>query len=288
MPPRLRDLAFCVIGVSLGSGVDPAIGQHVIAWGLSLAFLVASVVATLFAGAAVLRRQFGFSAETALLATAPGTMSNVIALAIEGRGALEPIMVLQVMRLLVLVLLAPPLAALFGTIPATVPTHATMTLVPLGLLIAAAYVLGLVAQRFRVPAACLLAGLVLSSLVHGTAIIAGTMPQWVLFVGFTLTGATLGTRLTSVGLSAIVRMARAGAVLICVTLAVSFVFALATAFVTGLPLAEVWIAFAPGGVEAMAAIGLSLGFDPAYIALHHFARIITLLIVLPLAARRAA
>ncbi|WP_428338086.1 AbrB family transcriptional regulator [Paenirhodobacter sp.] len=288
IPPRLRDLAFTAIGVSLGSGVDPDIGRHLAAWSLSLGFLAVSVVATLFAGAVVLRRMFGFSRETALLATAPGTMSNVIALAIEGRGQMEPIMVLQVMRLLALVLLAPPMAALFGHAPAVPPARVPMELAPLGALLAVAYVAGIVGQRFRLPAACLLAGLVLSSVVHGAGLVTGAMPQWALFLGFTLTGAVLGTRLTAVGLGAIVRMARAGGVLIVVTLATSFVFALATALATHLPLAEVWIAFAPGGVEAMAAVGLSLGFDPAYIALHHFARIVTLLIVLPIAARRAA
>ena len=43
--------------------------------------------------------------------------------------------------------------------------------------------------------------------------------------------------------------------------------------------------YAPGGAEAMVAIGLSLGYDPAYVAVHHFARIFALLLIVPMALR---
>lgn len=285
VPARLRDVAFCVIGISLGSGIDPDIGHRVIAWGLSLGFLVLSLIVTLACGALVLTRGFGYTRETAVLATAPGTMSNVIALALEGRGDVNAIMVLQIVRMLVLVALVPPLATLLDTAPVAPVLRAAMPVAAFALLLAAAYGLGFLGQRRGVPAACLLAGLVLSGGGHAAGLVQGAAPAWALFAGFTLTGATLGTRLTSVGLVAIVRMAKAGAALVATTLAVSFVFAALTSAVTGLPLAEVWIAFAPGGVEAMAAIGLSLGFDPAYVALHHFARILTLIVLVPLATR---
>lgn len=45
---------------------------------------------------------------------------------------------------------------------------------------------------------------------------------------------------------------------------------------------QVFVAFAPGGVEAMAAMALSLGYDPAFVAVHHLYRIILLIFLLPL------
>ena len=55
-----------------------------------------------------------------------------------------------------------------------------------------------------------------------------------------------------------------------------------------LPLGQILIAYAPGGVEAMAAIGLALGYDPAFVAAHHFARILILLVLVPAFLRRTA
>ena len=36
----------------------------------------------------------------------------------------------------------------------------------------------------------------------------------------------------------------------------------------------------------MAAIGLALGYDPAYIAIHHFARILILIVIVPISLKR--
>jgi uncharacterized membrane protein AbrB (regulator of aidB expression) len=44
----------------------------------------------------------------------------------------------------------------------------------------------------------------------------------------------------------------------------------------------VFVAFAPGGVEAMAAMALALNYDPAFVAVHHIYRIILLILSLPL------
>ena len=44
--------------------------------------------------------------------------------------------------------------------------------------------------------------------------------------------------------------------------------------------------YAPGGGEAMAAIGLALGYDPAFVAIHHFARIVMLVFLVPFVLKR--
>jgi len=98
-------------------------------------------------------------------------------------------------------------------------------------------------------------------------------------------GAVLSTRMSRVTGDQARRYAIAGLSIVAASLVISFAFALVAQMVTGLSLAQVWIAYAPGGVEAMAAIGLSLGYDPAYVAVHHFARIFALLLILPLALR---
>lgn len=281
-PGILRDLGFATIGISLGSGIDARAFDQVAAWGVSLGILVASLVATLLIGRLILSRGFGFDRATATLASSPGTMSNAIAIAAEGHGDATAVMVLQVMRLLLLVLVVPPISVLLDApddadfLPATLMPPTVLV----GLL-APAWGLGWLGARLGLPAASLLAGMILSAAGHATGVIEGMAPAWVVFAAFAVTGAVLGTRVSAVSRAQLGRHLVAGFSVVGTALIVSLAFAALARAVTGLPFAQVWIAYAPGGVEAMAAIGLSLGFDPGYVAVHHFARIFALVLIVP-------
>lgn len=286
MPQRLRDVAFGIIGISLGAGVQADALAGVGSWSVSLFLLALSLLATLLVGAALLRRGFGMDAQTAFLASSPGTMSNAIAIALEGHGNVTTITILQVMRLLVLVAVVPPLATALDAETGGIVYPAAMNGAALIVLLVATLCIGIPAARFKVPAACLLAGMILSAVAHVVDLAHGPAPSWAIFAAFVVTGTAVGTRLTSISPRKLLEMARAGTVLIVTTLAVSLAFATAAALVTGLPWGQIWIAYAPGGVEAMAAIGLALGYDPAFVAIHHIARIVILVVLVPLLLRR--
>ena len=273
MPQRLRDVAFGIIGISLGAGVQADALAQVGSWSVSLFLLTLSLVATLLIGAALLRRGFGMDAETAFLASSPGTMS---------------ITILQVMRLLVLVAVVPPLASALDADTGGIAYPAAMNAAALILLLVATLCIGLPAARFKVPAACLLVGMILSAVAHVADLAHGPAPSWAIFAAFVVTGTAVGTRLTSISPRALLALGRPGAALIATNLAVSLAFASVAALVTGLSWGQIWIAYAPGGVEAMAAIGLALGYDPAFVAIHHFARIVVLVVLVPLLLRRNA
>lgn len=286
LPNALRDLAFATIGVSLGSGVTEEVFGQIGTWGISLAILILSLIATVFIGRMLLTRLFGLDAQTATLASSPGTMSNAVAIAAEGTGDATAVMFLQLMRLLALVILVPPLAVALETSEAA-PTllQSRMSIFALIALLVTALLLGMVGGRLGIPAASLLSGMIVSSAAHAGGIVHGAMPAWVIFAAFTLTGAVLGSRMSRVTLGQIRSYAFAGLSTVATALVVSLIFALIAAELTTLPFGQIWIAYAPGGVEAMAAIGLSLGLDPAYVAVHHFARIFALVFIVPIALK---
>ncbi len=284
--PRLRDLAFALIGVSLGAGVDAEILGQLPAWSVSLAILAVALVATVLTGRFVLSRLFGYDGETAVLASSPGTMSNAIAIAIEGRGDVTAVTVLQLMRLLILVLLVPPLAIALDTPEAAIAPAGDMPPAHLALLVALALGLGRFGASWGIPAACLLAGMLVSAGAHVTGLATGVVPGWAIFTGFAITGTVLGTRLSSVTFRQLRRLAAAGTSVVAAALGLSLGFAGLTHLLTGLPFGQIWVAYAPGGVEAMAAIGLALGYDPAFVAAHHFARILILIGLMPIFLRR--
>lgn len=285
MHPRLRDLAFVVIGISLGAGVEAGAFDQIGAWSVSLVMLLACLVTTLLLGTLLLQRLFGMDRNTAVLATSPGTMSNALAIALEGRGDATAILILQMIRLLVLVTLVPPIALLIDADSGFAPA-APMDLAALALLVVPALALGLWGARVGIPAACLLFGMIVSACAHVIGLAHGPAPEWVVNGSFVVAGTALGARLTAVTATQLLQMAKAGLLLVASAIGVSLAFAALTHVLTGLPLAQIWIAFAPGGVEAMAAIGLALGYDPAYVAIHHFARILALVVMIPLILSR--
>ncbi|MCV2867454.1 AbrB family transcriptional regulator [Defluviimonas sp. WL0002] len=288
LPNSLRDLAFATIGVSLGSGVDERLIGQIGTWGISLAVLMLSLIATLLVGRLILAQFFGMDKQTATLASSPGTMSNAIAIAVEGHGDATAVMFLQLTRLLVLVIAVPPLATMLGDAPtAGAVGAAEVTLPVLALLLAAAILLGRIGGHLGLPAASLLAGMVISAGGHAAGLIHGTAPGWITFVAFALTGAVLGTRMSLVTLQQTKRFAVAGLAVVGGAILCSLAFAALTSAMTNLSFGQVWIAYAPGGVEAMAAIGLSLGYDPAYVAVHHFARIFALVVIVPVVLKLA-
>ena len=289
VPATVRDLAFLVIGISLGAGIDASVLPQLPGWSISLLGLAVALVATMAASTLVLHRVFAVDWQTAVLASAPGTLSNVVAIAVEGKGDASAVTILQLMRLMILVTLVPPLATMLGA-PETAAGAArpVMPLLTFAGLLAVGLPLGRFAGRHGISAACLLTGIVLSGVAHGAGLIHGAAPSWMVFLGFTMTGAVLGTRISKVDLRSVLKLAGAGAVVVAMALGMALLFALVTQALTGLPLGQILIAYAPGGVEAMAAIGLALGYDPAFVAAHHFARILILLVLVPAFLRRTA
>lgn len=73
-------------------------------------------------------------------------------------------------------------------------------------------------------------------------------------------------------------------VLVC---AVSAAIALAVSSLLDVPLGAALIAFAPGGLETMAAMAVILNADPAYVGTHHILRLIFLSVLMPFVLSRA-
>jgi uncharacterized protein len=59
----------------------------------------------------------------------------------------------------------------------------------------------------------------------------------------------------------------------------------AAARLAGVSVGVAFIAFAPGGLEAMALLALLLGLDPLFVGAHHMVRFMTVGFALPLLVR---
>ena len=75
---------------------------------------------------------------------------------------------------------------------------------------------------------------------------------------------------------------RGGLESVALAIMITAAFALAAHYWLDLPYGQLWLAYAPGGVEAMTIMAFALGFDPAFVGGHHVIRIIAINLVIPL------
>ena len=291
VPAALRNLAFATIGASLGAGITPHIFADLARFPVSLAALTVTLALVMVLSNAILMRRFGLGRTDALLATSPGAMSYSLSLAVSRPTMnvdVPVVMTLQSLRL-VLITIALPLivSAIDGhdaATHATLPAHFLEPL-PTVFLIALSAAVGMVFDRIGVPAAYLLAGVAVSGLGHGFEVVEGRPATAIAFAGFALAGAVIGSRFARLNRATLRRLVGAGILITTIAVAISGAASAAVAAALDLPFGQVWVSFAPGGVEGMSAMALALGYDPVYVATHHIFRLLCLLVALPLLMR---
>jgi len=287
VPTWLRNMAFAAIGCSLGSGVSTDFLEMAVKWPLSLSGLVLVMGAILFVSSWVLTAFFSQGKTTAVLAASPGALTYSLAIAATGIGDARAIIVIQSIRLLSITTCLPLILDLLhlrhgsgnaGAIH-NIPLMATAGLFLLTL------VSGYALNKRKLPAAYLIAGILISGILHYLGFVSGRPQAGFLLTGFVITGAVIGSRFTTIPLADIKRLIGGALAVVVVSSAIAALFAALAAKLLGLPFGQLWVSYAPGGVEAMAAMALSLGYDSAFVATHHLFRIILLLFILPVLLR---
>jgi membrane AbrB-like protein len=282
VPMQLRNICFVIIGVSMGTSVTPDVIVAARTWPLSFVMVPIALVILLFASCWVLQRIFHYDRITALLASSPGHLSYVLSLAAETRGDLRTVSVAQSVRVLALTITTPLIVEYFGLAGgAPVLPAEVMSVSILLATLCVSLVLGLLFLRWQFPAALLLGGVAVSISTHITGFVTGGVPNWLLIPTYVTLGSIIGTRFSGVSISAIRMAFVAGGVVTVVVTALAAAIAFAVSHITGVPLAAALIAFAPGGLETMAAMAVMLHADPTYVGAHHVLRLMVLSVLMP-------
>lgn len=288
VPKLLRDACFVIIGLSMGTGVTPQVYETARQWPLSFLFLGIGIVIIFLCCRLVLQRLWNQDRSTAILSSMPGHLSYVLGLSTTTRGDLPTISVIQSTRVLSLTLLVPFAVSLMGYDTSKIGLPgAQMTPGPLALSIGLALLLGLVLNRLRVPAALLIGGMVFSTVTHLSGLVVGHVPLYASIPAFVAMGTLIGTRFTGVAFQTLRRAFGAGMAVTVIALVITICFALLLVQFVDLPLPQVLIAFAPGGVESMAAMAVIMNADPTFVAAHHVWRIVILTFLAPMMLGRS-
>jgi len=283
VPVWLRNMAFGAIGCSLGAGITGNFFSLIRQWPLSLSGLVFGMLGILLVSSWLLHRFFNLSKETALLSSSPGALSYSLALAADGVGDARAVVVIQSLRLMFITAGLPLIIDVMDVEHGLHPVAGSLSLSTTTtiILFVVALVFGYFMARWKVPAPYLMGGVVVSGLAHFLGLVQGRPQLLFMLAGFVVTGAVVGSRFTRIPLGDVRRLLGGAVTVMAVGSLIAGLFAAVVATVLHLPFGQVWVSYAPGGVEAMAAMALSLGYDSAFVATHHIFRILLLFTVLP-------
>ncbi|NBN64248.1 AbrB family transcriptional regulator [Microvirga tunisiensis] len=283
-PLRLRDGIFVLMGVTMGSGVTPEVVERVADWPLSMLGLAIVVVAVMAGTFLFLQRVAGWERETAYFAAIPGALSFVIAMATDRKTDVARVAASQTIRLFFLVAVLP------GIIVGATPQDQMPVLVPpamapwpqFALAMALCLAGSLLAQRVGFPGGWLTGAFFVSAGLNGSGLLNTHVPDPLMIPCFIALGAMIGTRFADTRPRELLRLLAASVGAFAVGFVLSALGAVLVSQLLGLPLGQVLLAYAPGGLEVMMLIAFLLDMDPAYVAAHQLARYIALVLILPL------
>ncbi|SFL42951.1 AbrB family transcriptional regulator [Shimia aestuarii] len=286
----VRDLVFLLVGVGIGAGMNAEAREAMTRWPLAMLALGGMLVAIMVVCQQLLMRGFGFERRAALLASSPGHLSFVIAMSAEIDADVMRITVIQTIRVMAMTLAVPFALALAGAdLNRSVPVpQEVMAWGALAMLMLAGAGLGPILKRFRVPAHYLIGGMAVSALAHLVEWTPGAVHPTLALIGFGAIGTLIGTRFSGITLRMLAKTAFAGLSATVVTMGMALAVSVPVAWYLAMPASHVVVAFAPGGLETMIAMGAILGADAGFVAACHLGRLLILPILLPVMLGRSS
>ena len=287
-PDKARTAVSAVIGVMLGAGFRPELIGQLGDWALSLLVLCLYMVVAAALVVPFYRRIGGMDRKTAFFAAMPGGINDMTLIG-EAMGADPRRIILAHAARIVLTVGVIAVVFRFGMgldlTGIALPQHGPLTARDIGLLLLSGGVGVLLGQLLKLPAPALLGPMLLSAGVHVAGWTTGSVPAWLVVVAQVVLGTIMGGRFLGTPPSMVLRALWLAFWATVLMLGASVLFAVLFHGLFGQSVAQVLLAYAPGGLTEMSLVALASGGDVAYISVHHIVRISIIIAVAPLILR---
>lgn len=287
VPWQLRPPVYFVVGVYAGGGVSQETLHQMQTWPASFAILGLSLIGLIASSYWWLNGRCGWDRNAAVLASLPGALSFVMAAAEGLQTDLKKVAIAQSLRLLILVELVPLLAFVVGH-PSGAPMSSSGavagprdTLIMLAVGVVAAFVL----QRLKIPGGWMLGGLLASAGLLLGGVVEGRLPFQLVLPFIIALAAITGSRFRPGDMAILPHIALPALVAFLLAAVISILSAGCVTLLFGVSFFQTFLAFAPGGFDALVIIAFQMNIDPAYVAAHHVARFLALVLVMPFLTR---
>ena len=270
-----------ILGVSIG--VTVKLNQLVAAFspmlliGLILCMLSQTIVSYLW-----LNKKEGWRPFESLLGAIPGALGAILVLNEEQEKPSPKVIVSHTMRLLMLVVLAGYIASQGAEVIAediVFPVSWALHLIAIG---AMSFLLGKLTGYLGLPAPFMVMGLFVS-LAYNNWLLGGAIafvPKELIIFATSMLGVLIGVRLGQTTLREALRYSRAGLIITTMGIVITIGYAILFSFITTKEWEVLLLAWLPGSVEAMTAVAILIGLEPAFVAINHVMRL-SLLYMLP-------
>jgi membrane AbrB-like protein len=283
VPPIMTQTVLVLLGISLGSLASRQLIQHISAYPLTIGLLALATFCSTFGSSLYLQRVHAWDRTSAFLAASPGALSQISILAAERGADVPAIVVVQTLRVIILTAALPLMLALTGIAPSSPPVAAVTTASPRELveLIAAAVAVSLLLRLMKFPASWMFGAMIASSVLHGTGLVEGGLPTWMRGIALVGIGALIGARFARMKTKTLLGHVNAGLGSFAIAIAISAIFVALIVLTTHVGIADIVVAFAPGAMDAMLALALTLHIDPIFVGAHHLSRFVFVTIATP-------
>lgn len=282
-PGAIRPPMTAIIGVLLGVAFHPGLIAQLPGWIATLLGLAAFSAAAGAACVFYLRRVAGYDAQTAYFAGMPGGLVEMIEMASEKGADARIVALTHSARILLIVMSLPFIVQLVegvdlgarasrGVSVLDAPFSAFALLA--GCALAGVWLGG----RLALPARHLLGPLLVSAAVHATGLSGFAPPIEIVQGAQVVLGAVLGCRFIGAEPRMILRVLAVAAGMTAILLTVTVAFAAAMGRLTGIGLVTLVLAYSPGGLAEMSLVALAVHADVAFVAAHHVARVLIVML----------
>jgi len=278
-PQYFRWGCMALIGVMIGASFDNSLIALLPRLWLSFLMMIVFILVIQQLGYLYFRHIGKYDPPTATFAAMPGGLIEAIVLGVQAGGDVRLLSVLHFSRVILVAVIVP--FSIFIWSGETVGSSAgesfsKITSTPEDVVsIFVLAILGLLAGRFsRLPVYHILGPLIVSSLLHAFGLFDIATPDWLLAIAQLIIGVSLGVTFSGITMKVLLRSFGLGIGFVIGALSIGLLFAFLLSKYFNLPIEDLFICFAIGGVIEMGLIALSLGINPVFVAVHHLFRII--------------
>ncbi|ENM5746277.1 AbrB family transcriptional regulator [Vibrio mimicus] len=224
-----------------------------------------------------LTKREGWTPFESLLGAVPGAMAAILVISESSQKPSTKVVYSHSVRLMILTLLA---LFISNSAPDTVPVEGSLTAYAWLIFFTLALVsllLGKASTLLGIPAPYMLAALLVTASFNSFSTgIEMQLPKWMVLFATALLGILIGSRIADTTLREAIAYSRAGFMVTMIGLLV----AVGVSGVFSILLDKSWVvlllAWVPGSVEAMTAVALLLGMEPAFVMINHALRLLLL------------
>jgi membrane AbrB-like protein len=298
-PKRLQFFARLIMGLVIGIPVNRQTLETASTAVFPIALMIIGLIALCFFSAWLASRISGLDFTTALCGSSPGAASTMVILSDDLGGQSPIVTVLHTIRILLIAILMPIGVGIFQPAGAEIAGAALMTqpvmqaaglehYAKLAFLVACGIPAAHFFRRWRVPAAEIIAGILIAAVcnplflhIEKAPILWQLLSVWILAVN-------MGTQLTREALRDIRRYLVVCGVLTLLLLTVGFLLGCLLYATTSLDIVTSLLGSCPGGMDAMILLAGDMRANAPLVAVMHTIRQILIMFTMPFFIRRLA